>query len=107
MSYGTNNNNADRFRQIGVYVGKILNGTKPANLPVLRLDLRWYGDDSDINRIRVFAQELVGLQPEAILAAGGGMRPLSSRGDADDPDHLFGPVRPRCQRHRHAARPPE
>jgi putative ABC transport system substrate-binding protein len=34
MSYGTNN--ADRFRQIGVYVGKILNGAKPADLPVVQ-----------------------------------------------------------------------
>jgi putative ABC transport system substrate-binding protein len=34
MSYGTDN--ADRFRQIGVYTGKILNGAKPADLPVLQ-----------------------------------------------------------------------
>jgi putative ABC transport system substrate-binding protein len=34
MSYGTNS--ADRFRQVGVYTGKILNGTKPADLPVVR-----------------------------------------------------------------------
>ena len=32
MSYGTDN--ADRLRQIDVYTGKILNGTKPADLPV-------------------------------------------------------------------------
>jgi putative ABC transport system substrate-binding protein len=32
----------------------------------VRIDLRWYGDD--INRIRAFAQELVGLQPDIILA---------------------------------------
>jgi putative ABC transport system substrate-binding protein len=31
----------------------------------LRMDLRWFGDD--INRIRAFAQELVGLQPDIIL----------------------------------------
>ena len=31
-----------------------------------RLDLRWAGDD--INRIRALAQELVGLQPDIILA---------------------------------------
>jgi putative ABC transport system substrate-binding protein len=34
----------------------------------VRIDLRWYGDD--INRIRAFAQELVGLQPDVILASG-------------------------------------
>jgi putative tryptophan/tyrosine transport system substrate-binding protein len=34
MSYGTDN--AGRFRQIGVYTGKILNGTKPADLPVVQ-----------------------------------------------------------------------
>jgi putative ABC transport system substrate-binding protein len=34
MSYGTDS--ADRFRQTGVYTGKILNGVKPAELPVLQ-----------------------------------------------------------------------
>jgi putative tryptophan/tyrosine transport system substrate-binding protein len=34
MSYGTQN--ADRWRQTGVYTGKILNGTKPADLPVVQ-----------------------------------------------------------------------
>ena len=33
----------------------------------VRMDLRWYGDDT--NRIRALAQELVGLQPEVILAS--------------------------------------
>src|SRR5215831_11705073 len=32
----------------------------------VRMDLRWYGDD--INRTPVLAQELVGLQPDIILA---------------------------------------
>jgi putative ABC transport system substrate-binding protein len=34
----------------------------------VRIDLRWGG--ADINRIRAFAQELVGLQPDIILASG-------------------------------------
>jgi putative ABC transport system substrate-binding protein len=34
MSYGTDI--ADRLRQIGFYTGKILNGTKPADLPVVQ-----------------------------------------------------------------------
>jgi len=34
MSYGTNI--TDSFSQAGVYVGKILNGTKPAELPVIQ-----------------------------------------------------------------------
>jgi putative ABC transport system substrate-binding protein len=34
MSYGTDN--VDRFHQIGVYTGKILNGTRPADLPVVQ-----------------------------------------------------------------------
>jgi len=34
----------------------------------VRIDLRWYGDDS--NRARALAQELVGLQPDIILTIG-------------------------------------
>jgi putative ABC transport system substrate-binding protein len=35
----------------------------------VRMDLRWYGDDT--NRMRALAQELVSLQPDVILASGG------------------------------------
>jgi putative ABC transport system substrate-binding protein len=34
----------------------------------VRMDLRWYGDDT--NRIRALAQELIGLQPDIIVTGG-------------------------------------
>ena len=34
MSYGTNV--ADSFHHVGVYTGQILNGTRPADLPVVQ-----------------------------------------------------------------------
>src|SRR6516162_3815688 len=73
----------DRVRRIGVLFGGDEND--PANEPFLsafrqaladlgwtdgrnvRIDLRWGGDD--INRLRAVAQELVGLQPDVILAS--------------------------------------
>ena len=65
----------------------------------VRIDVRWAG--GDINRIRALAQELVGLQPDIILAGTTPARPPA--GDADDPDCLCGCGRPRRQRHRFAA----
>jgi putative ABC transport system substrate-binding protein len=35
-SYPTGTDPVDRYRQTGVYTGKILNGAKPADLPVLQ-----------------------------------------------------------------------
>ena len=62
----------------------------------VRMDLRWTGGDI-INRIRVLAQELVGLQSDITCKTGPRRRSPSSgrRG------------RSRRQQHRRAARPPE
>jgi putative ABC transport system substrate-binding protein len=35
-SYPTGSDAADSYRQVGVYTGKILNGAKPADLPVVQ-----------------------------------------------------------------------
>ena len=71
----------DRMRRIGVLMGGDENDpvAKPSVSTFtqalsglgwtvgrnVRIDLRWYGDDS--NRARALAQELVGLQPDIIL----------------------------------------
>src|SRR6516162_9709268 len=70
----------DRVRRIGVLMAGDENDTR-ANLSAftqaiaglgwtegrnVRMDLRWGG--GDINRIRALAKELVGLQPDIILA---------------------------------------
>ena len=67
----------------------------------VRMDLRWGGDDT--NRIRALAQELVGLQPDIILAAT--IPVCAPTGDADDPDRLSDHGRSRRQRHRRATQP--
>ena len=71
-----------QMRRIGVLIGGVENDPEwKARLSALtraladlgwtdglnlRMDFRWYGDDT--NRIRALAQELVGLQPDIILA---------------------------------------
>src|SRR5215467_5276731 len=71
----------DRVRRIGVLHGGDENGPyAKVSVPALtqafadlgwtvgrnlRMELRWYGNDA--NRMRAFAQELVGLQPDIIL----------------------------------------
>jgi putative ABC transport system substrate-binding protein len=75
----------DRVRRIGVLVGgdendPVQKRRVPAFTQALadlgwtdgrnvRMDLRW-GGGGDTNRIRALAQELVGLQPDIILASG-------------------------------------
>src|SRR5215470_6536875 len=74
----------DRVRRIGVLVGgdendlvrntyvsafaQALAGLGWTEGRNVRMDLRWFDDDR--NRIRVLAQELVGLQPDIILTGG-------------------------------------
>jgi putative ABC transport system substrate-binding protein len=60
-------NDPDRKRSVPAFTQTLadLGWTDSRNV---RIDLRWGG--TDINRIRAFAQELVGLQPDIILAVG-------------------------------------
>jgi putative ABC transport system substrate-binding protein len=74
----------DHVRRIGVLIGGDENGPLEKTLVSaftqslaglgwtdgrnVRIDLRWPG--TDINRMRASAQELVGLQPDIILAGG-------------------------------------
>jgi putative ABC transport system substrate-binding protein len=76
----------DRVRRIGVLMGGDENdpGVKTAFSGFtqalaglgwidgrnVRMDLRWGGGSGDINRLRALAAELVGLQPDIILAGG-------------------------------------
>jgi putative ABC transport system substrate-binding protein len=58
---------AERKRRISAFTHALagLGWTDGRNV---RMDLRWNGDGGDINRIREVARELVGLQPDIILA---------------------------------------
>ena len=74
----------ERMRRIGVLIGRDENDPVAKTMVSAftqaladlgwtdgrnaRMDLRWAGPD--INRIRALAQELVGLQPDIILASG-------------------------------------
>ena len=92
----------DRVRRIGVFMG---GGQNDAEMKLhlsaftqalaglgwtdgrnVRMDLRWHGDDP--NRIRALAQELVGLQPDIILASGSAITAVQRR--AQLLDHLVG-----------------
>jgi putative ABC transport system substrate-binding protein len=76
----------DRVRRIGVLMafdetdpeGKLrysaftqaLAGLSWTDARNVRMDVRWAGPNPDLNRIRAFAQELVGLQPDIIVTNG-------------------------------------
>jgi putative ABC transport system substrate-binding protein len=64
---GTDENDPEGERRYSSFIQALadLGWTDGSNM---RMDLRWPG--SDINRIRAFAQELVGLQPDIALANG-------------------------------------
>jgi putative ABC transport system substrate-binding protein len=66
----------------------------------LRMDLRWGA--GNVDRMRMFAKELVDLQP-SVIVANGLRRPLPPAGSVDDPDRICdrlrrpGRLRLRCQ----------
>ena len=69
----------------------------------VRMDLRWGGDDT--NRMRVLAQEFVGLQPDIILADGTPLTVALQRETRTIPIVFASVSDPRLQRPRRAAQP--
>lgn len=110
----------DRVRRIGVLTGFDENDPLSKSLVssftqaladlgwtdggTVRMDLRLSG--VDINRLRALAHELVGLQPDIILAGTRQAKGCPPAGDADDPDRLWERDRPCHQPYRRGARPP-
>src|SRR6516165_10756010 len=58
----------------------------------LRMDVRWGGGDA--NRARIFAKELVALQPDVILSEGGPRDCSVSTGNAHDANRICSSYRP-------------
>jgi ABC-type uncharacterized transport system substrate-binding protein len=58
----------------------------------IRMDVRWGA--GNIDRMRMFAKELVDLQPDVILAEGTPTTAAAPAGDADGPDRICGRLRP-------------
>jgi ABC-type uncharacterized transport system substrate-binding protein len=58
----------------------------------LRMDVRWPGGNAD--RIRMFAKELVDLQPEVIFGTSTPVNGDIASGNADHPDHICDCRRP-------------
>jgi putative tryptophan/tyrosine transport system substrate-binding protein len=92
MSYGTDS--ADRFRQVGVYTGKILNGAKPADLPVLQPTKFEFVINLNIIRSPVRASILPDLPRPAFMAFRRGPRDMAVSGRSGSGDGL--PDRPAC-----------